>query len=85
MATGTVTEAEQSGQDIRVSVDVDEGLAGIVPYTATVPLLDLKVLPTNAARKQALLDAVTAERDKQLQVDALNAQLANLIGTTVNV
>jgi hypothetical protein len=85
MATGTVTEAEQSGQDIRVSVDVDEGLAGIVAYTATVPLIDLKALPTNAARKQALLDAVTAERDKQLQVDALNAQLANLIGTTVNV
>ena len=85
MATGVVTEAEQSGQDIRVSVDVDEGLAGTVAYTATVPLEDLKALPTNAARKQALLAAVTAERDRRLQVDSINAQLANLIGTTVTV
>lgn len=84
MATGIVTEAVQAGQSIRVSVAVDEAGTPTL-YTAEVLIADLKALPTNAARKQALLDAVTAERNRQLEIEALNAQLETLIGDTVTV
>ena len=85
MATGTVTRAEQNGQYAEVDVEVDEGLAGVVTYTGAQRIEDLKALPSNAARKQALLDAVTDTRDAVLQKEAIDAQLAQLIGTTVTV
>jgi hypothetical protein len=85
MATGTVTRAEQNGESAEVDVAVDEGLAGVVTYTGAVRIDDLKALPTAAARKQALLASVTAVRDQALQKEAVTAQLANLVGTTVTV
>ncbi len=86
MASGTVTEAYKNGQKVRVTVAVDEGLAGIVPYSAEVPIADLKALATPTARRQALLAAVVAVRDAQLQEEsAIDAFLANIIGATVTV
>lgn len=86
MATGTVTEAVQSGPNIRVTVAVDEGLAGVVSYTAQVPIAELKALPTQAARKKSLLDAVKVERDKRLIDEAVIEKfLAQLKGAAVEV
>lgn len=83
MASAVITEAQQSGPVIRVSAVVAED--GDATYTATVLIADLKALPTNAARKQALLDALTAERNRQLEIAAINTQLDALIGDTVTI
>lgn len=86
MASGTVTEAVQSGRNIRVTVAVDEGPVGLVPYTVEVPIADLKALGSQPARRKALLDAVKAERDKRLQDETvIEAFLAQLHGATVEV
>lgn len=86
MAAGIVTEAVQDGQDVRVTVDVDEGAAGHVDYTARVPIVDLRALATNAARRTALLNAIVAVRNDQLQREAqIDAFLAGLIGAAVTV
>lgn len=86
MATGHVTEAEQSGRYVRVTVTVDEGAAGFVDYTAEVPIENLRALATNAARKQALLAAIILVRDDTIQREAqVDAFLAALIGAQVTV
>lgn len=86
MATGTVTEAVQSGPYVRVTVAVDEGLAGIVNYTAQVAIAELRALPTNAARRTALLTAVIAVRDDELQRQSqIEAFIASIHGATVTV
>ncbi len=85
MATGVVTRAEQNGEYAEMDVAVDEGAVGVATYTGRVRTDDLKALPTNAARKTALLASVTAVRDQTLQHDAIDAQLGNLVGTTVAV
>jgi hypothetical protein len=86
MAAGVVTEATQDGEDVRVTVTVDEGLAGSVDYTARVRIADLRSLATNAARKTALLNAVIAVRTDQLAKEAqIDAFLGSLIGAAVTV
>lgn len=81
MATGVVTEAVQAGTRIRVTVTVDEGLAGFADYTAEVPIAELRALATNAARRQAVLAAVIAVRDDELQ---RQAQIDTFLGTLLN-
>jgi hypothetical protein len=86
MASGRVTEAEQSGTVVLVTVLVDEGAAGFVPYTAEVKIDALRALGTNAARRTALLNAVIAVRDDQLAREAqIDAFLASLVGAAVTV
>lgn len=86
MASGRVTEAEQSGTVVRVTVLVDEGAAGFVPYTAEVRIDALRALATNAARRTALLDAIKAVRDDQLAREAqIDSFLASLVGASVTV
>ena len=85
MATGIVTRAEQNGENAEIDVAVDEGLAGVVTYTGRVRIEELKALPTNAARRTALLADVTAARDKALQKEAIDAQLGQMVGTTVTI
>lgn len=86
MATGIVREAVQDGEQVRVTVTVDEGAAGRVDYTARVAIKELRELATNAARRTALLNAVKAIRDDQLAREAqIDAFLGTLIGASVTV
>jgi hypothetical protein len=86
MATGIVTSAEPSGTEIIVTVTVDEGLAGMVDYTARVLIAELRALPTNAARRQALLNAIIAVRTDELQRQTqIDAFLGSIIGAQVTV
>jgi hypothetical protein len=85
MATGIVTRAEQNGENAEIDVAVDEGAAGTITYTGRVRIVDLKAMPSNAARKTALLAAVTAARETTIARQAVEAQLATLVGTTVAV
>lgn len=86
MAAGTVTDAVRSGTKVLITVTVDEGLVGMIPYTAEVYISDLKAAGTATARRQLLLNAVIAVRDARLQEEtAVDAFLANLIGQAVVV
>lgn len=86
MASGIVKEAEQDGQHVRVTVTVDEGLAGFADYTARVLISELRALGTNAARKTALLNAVIAVRTDELQKQSqIDAFLGQLVGVAVTV
>lgn len=86
MAAGTVTEAIQTGKDIRVTVAVDEGAAGIVAYTVQLPIADLAALGSQAARTKAITDALKAERDKVIQKEAvIDRWLAQMIGKSVDL
>lgn len=85
MANGKITEAVQSGKDIRVTAEVDEGPVGIVAYTALVAIAELKLLDTPLKRRNALVAALKANRDQRLEQESMEAQLANLIGGTITL
>jgi hypothetical protein len=85
MATLTITKAEQSGRAVRIAGWVDEGLAGIVTYTAEDSLRDLRELDTPLKRLNLLKAALTEVRNDQLKQDAIDGQLGNLIGNTVEI
>lgn len=86
MATGKVTEAVQTGQSIRITVEVDEGPVGIVAYTALVRIADLKALGSQGARTTMLKAAIVAERDKRLINEAvIDKWLAGLSGAVIDL
>lgn len=70
MATATIVKVWHDGVNARIAVAVSEGgNKGRMEYNATVPLADLNALANNAAKKQALIDAVKAARDATLPVE----------------
>lgn len=85
MATLTFTKAYKSGTTVHVAGWVDEGLAGIVTYQATVPIRDLKAQDTPLKRLNVIKAALTAVRNAELELDAIDGQLGNLVGNTVEI
>jgi hypothetical protein len=85
MATLTFTKAEKSGTKVRIAGWVDEGAAGIVTYEAEVSIRDLRELDTQLKRLNLMKAALTEVRNDQLKQDAIDGQLGNLIGNTVEI
>jgi hypothetical protein len=86
MADGTITEAVQSGQNIRVTATIDEGLAGMHDYTVELSIADLKALGSQAARTAAITAALVAERDRTLQHETIiERYLAQMLGKPVTL
>ena len=85
MATGTIVEAIRTGTSVRISADVDEGLAGHVVYTAEVLIAELKMLDTPLKRRNALVAALKARRDAVLEDDAVEGHIGTLYGAEVTL
>lgn len=67
MASATIVAVSHDGINATIAVRVDEGgRRGSIEYMASLPLADLNALPSNAAKKAALVAAVKAVRDAQI-------------------